>query len=136
MKESVFIDSGFWISLFDFRDKNHIAAKKDLKPLLRDYQVYTSDFINFETITYLKCSLKRHDLAIQFLANLQNSRITVLRVDERAKSNALDLFKKYSDKFYSFTDCSSFILMFEKNIQKYAGFDEHFRQMGFLPVLI
>jgi len=136
MKEAVFIDTGFRIALFDIRDKSHIAAERGLKPLLLEYRVYTSDFIVFETIAYLKCSLKRHDLAIQFLMNLQDSGMDVLAVNETIKDKTLDLFKKYRDKFYSFTDCSSFVLMFEKGIRKYAGFDEHFRQMGFLSGLI
>jgi predicted nucleic acid-binding protein len=27
MKESIFIDTGFWIALFDNRDKKHFSAK-------------------------------------------------------------------------------------------------------------
>jgi predicted nucleic acid-binding protein len=31
MKEPVIADTGFWIALFDGRDKNHIFAKSGLK---------------------------------------------------------------------------------------------------------
>lgn len=66
MKELVFVDSGFWIALIDERDQNHYAAKAALKPLLQRYRICLSDFIIFETLTYLNCSIRRHDLALNF----------------------------------------------------------------------
>jgi len=43
----------------------------------------------------------------------------------------IDLFRNRADKEWSFTDCSSFILMQEYQIQMAFAFDEHFRQAGF-----
>jgi len=135
MKESVFIDTGFWIALFDRRDHNHADAGIAIKPLLQNYRLYLSDFIVFETITYLNCSLKRHDLAIRFLEKLQNSPLKVMTIDDDVKTKALVLFKKYSDKYLSMTDCTSFVIMLRSKIHRYAGFDDHFKQMGFISVL-
>jgi predicted nucleic acid-binding protein len=135
MRESVFIDTGFWIALFQDRDRNHVTAKNALKPLLRNYHILLSDFIVFETITYLNCSLKRHDLALRFLEKIERSLLDVLTVDEDVKTRALVLFKKYSDKHLSMTDCTSFVIMNRTKTQKYAGFDDHFSQMGFIGVL-
>lgn len=78
MKEAVFVDTGFWIALFDRRDTNHLLAKNSLKPLLHDYRLYLSDFIVFETLTYLNCSIKRHDLAIRFLVKVRKPTLTTL----------------------------------------------------------
>lgn len=135
MKEGVFIDTGFWIALFDSRDTNHVLAKKCLKPLLRNYRLYLSDFIVFETITYLNCSIGRHDLAMRFLAKIEEPILTALVIDEIIKVQALEWFKKYSDKGLSITDCTSFVLMQQKGIRQYAGFDIHFQQMGFISAL-
>ena len=135
MKKAVLIDTGFWIALFDRRDVNHLSAKNSLKPLLKDYRLYLSDFIVFETITYLNCSIKRHDLAMRFLTKVQEPALTTLVVDQTIKAQALESFEKYSDKDLSITDCTSFVLMQEKGIQLYAGFDDHFQQMGFVSVL-
>jgi len=63
----LFVDTGFWIALIDQRDQNHTIAKQSLKPLLNNYNICLSDFIIFETLTYLNCSLKRHDLAIHLI---------------------------------------------------------------------
>ncbi len=135
MKQSVFIDTGYWIALFDRRDTNHPLAASCLKPLLRNYYLYLSDFIVFESLTYLKCSIKRHDLAVSFLDKIDASRLTILPVDEFVKTQAIELFRKYSDKALSITDCTSFVLMLQKDIRLYTGFDSHFQQMGFLNAL-
>ncbi len=136
MKKSIFVDTGFWIALFDRRDINHLFAKNSLKPLLQNYRLYLSDFIIFETITYLNCSIKRHDLAVRFLTKVQEPTLTTLVVDEVIKAQALESFQKYSDKDLSITDCASFALMQQKGIQLYAGFDDHFQQVGFVSVLV
>ncbi|OQX04625.1 MAG: hypothetical protein BWK80_53390 [Desulfobacteraceae bacterium IS3] len=78
MKESLIADTGFWIALFDGKDKNHFSAKAGLKFLFRNYQVCVSDFIIFETVTYLSCSVKRHDIAVRFLNKIRACNLTVL----------------------------------------------------------
>ena len=120
---------------FDSQDSNHATAKKNLKTLLQNYRLYLTDFIIFETITYLNCSVGRHDLALRFLEKTKESTLTIIPVDEGVKNEALELFKKYSDKSLSVTDCVSFVIMKEKGVQKYAGFDDHFKQMGYTCVL-
>jgi predicted nucleic acid-binding protein len=135
MKKAVLVDTGFWIALFDRRDTNHLFAKNSLKLLLQDYRLYLSDFIVFETITYLNCSIKRHDLAIRFLGKVREPTLKTLVVDEGVKVQALESFQKYSDKNLSITDCTSFVLMLQEGIKLYAGFDDHFQQMGFVSFL-
>ena len=136
MKEAVIVDTGYWIALFDRRDTNHSIAKRNLKMLLQEYRMCSTDFILFETITYLSCSIGRHDLAIRFLERTKGSVFTIIPVDESGKAEALELFKKYSDKLFSVTDCASFTVMKRRGIQRYAGFDDHFRQMGYTCVLV
>ena len=67
MKQSVFVDTGFWIALLDRRDQYHTVSKELLPRLLGSYRVVLSDFVLFETLTYLNCSVGRHDLAVRFL---------------------------------------------------------------------
>lgn len=136
MKEAVIVDTGYWIALFDKRDMNHSIARRNLEMLLQNYRMCLTDFIVFETITYLNCSIGRHDLAIRFLERTKGSMFTIIPVDASVKAEALELFKKYSDKAFSVTDCTSFIVMKQRGIQKYAGFDDHFRHMGYTGVLV
>ena len=41
------------------------------------------------------------------------------------------MFQKYRDKRYSLTDCISFIVMKQKNLETALTFDKHFVQAGF-----
>jgi uncharacterized protein len=43
------------------------------------------------------------------------------------------VFERYNiDKFWSFTDCVSYVVMQQQNIQEVFSFDHHFSQMGFV----
>src|SRR3989338_7867485 len=54
--------------------------------------------------------------------------LRVTPVDERA---AWALFERRPDKSYSFTDCTSFVLMRRERIGDAIALDEHFAQEGF-----
>ncbi len=41
------------------------------------------------------------------------------------------LFKRYGDKDFSFTDCTSFVLMRKLGLREAPAFDGHFTQAGF-----
>lgn len=56
----------------------------------------------------------------------------VLAVSKEVEEKALDLFEKYDDKSFSFTDCISFVVMQDLRIQEAFAFDDHFVQMGLL----
>ena len=136
MKDIVFVDTGFWIALFDAQDQHHEKVKTNLKSIIKEYRLCLSEFITFEAITYLNCSAKKHDLALEFLNKIEsNGSITVFEVDNNIKNKALAIFKKYKDQYFSFTDCTSFAIMREQKVIRYAGFDIHFRSMGFHPIM-
>jgi uncharacterized protein len=50
---------------------------------------------------------------------------------ERAKT----FFRKHADHGYSFTDCTSFVLMRELKLQDVLTTDRHFKEAGFRPLL-
>ncbi len=49
--------------------------------------------------------------------------------DEKA---AWNLFEKRADKSYSFTDCTSFVVMRRQKIATAVALDSHFFQEGFI----
>ncbi len=135
MKEPAFVDTGYWIALFDRRDHYHTATKELLPRLLGSYRVVLSDFVLFETLTYLNCSVGRHDLAVRFLDKVAAGGFDVVEVGRPVKERALALFRQYADKDFSVTDCCSFVVMRDAAISRFAGFDAHFEQMGFVSLL-
>ena len=53
---------------------------------------------------------------------------------ERAEK-ARKAFFRFRDKSYSFTDCTSFVVMQELRLKEALTTDRHFRQMGFHVLL-
>jgi predicted nucleic acid-binding protein len=44
---------------------------------------------------------------------------------------AWEMFQAYEDKEWSFTDCTSFVLMQRRQLYLAFSFDYHFKQAGF-----
>ena len=53
---------------------------------------------------------------------------------ERAE-NARALFFRYADKDFSYTDCTSFVVMQQLKLKQALTTDRHFKQIGFQIVL-
>jgi len=60
--------------------------------------------------------------------------LRILRVTPEIENVAWNIFKKYSDKDFSFTDCTSFALMKQEAMSTTFTFDKHFQQYGFQTV--
>ena len=67
----------------------------------------------------------------QFHKKAIETNMLLLDEDYEYEEQAFQLFKKYSDKEYSLTDCVSFVVMKEKKLTKAFTNDHHFEQMGF-----
>ena len=65
----------------------------------------------------------------------QSKTVQVLHVSEYIEEEAWKLFKQYSDKNFSFTDCTSFIIMRQLKLLSVFTNDHHFEQMGFTALL-
>jgi uncharacterized protein len=127
--QSVFVDTGAWYAAMVRKDRDHEAAKRFLKE--NTLPLVTSDYIMDETVTLL-LSRVGHGYAVKFLDMLHTSRKLELIYLAPAQIDATAaLFRERADKAWSFTDCSSFVLMQEHQIRIAFAFDEHFKQAGF-----
>ena len=69
-------------------------------------KLYTSNYVLDESVTHVLYRTKRHDYALRMLDLITNSRyITMLWVTEDVQNKAIFLFRKYTDKMLSITDC-------------------------------
>jgi len=50
-------------------------------------------------------------------------------------SGAWNVFRRFTDKAWSFTDCVSYVVMQRLKISTACSFDEHFRQFGTVAVV-
>jgi hypothetical protein len=73
-----------------------------------------------------------HFAAVEFGDNVQKSEVVrIVHVTEEMEDEAWTIFKKYSDKLFSFTDCTSFVVMHQLDLTQAFTNDHHFTQMGF-----
>ena len=135
MKTRVLADTAFWVALFDARDEHHQAAADAWKRTGDAWTPITTQHIVDETMTYLNCSLRDHAKAMAFHERMRGSGIPVFSATETVREQALDIFFRFADKDFSFTDCVSFAVMKNEGITQYAGFDDHFKAMGFQPIV-
>lgn len=95
---------------------------------------YTTDYILDETLTLLRTRVD-HKAAVEFGRIILSSRVVkVLPIIGERWRKAWRLFVKYEDKNFSFTDCTSFVVMKELRLPAALAFDHHFSQMGFITV--
>lgn len=123
-----FVDSGAWFALKDTKDPHHDIAIQFLASSTG--RLLTTNFVIDETITLTLVRLgywPARELGEQLWGGQQARIIYVTKADQRA---AWEIFKKYDDKEFSFTDCTSFVVMERLGLRRAFAFDEHFEQTG------
>ncbi|BCB96064.1 DNA-binding protein [Dissulfurispira thermophila] len=125
----LFVDTGAWYALVDKNDPDHKEALSFIKnnkiPLL------TTNFIFDETITLLRSRLG-WSVAKEFGQRLKDSRfVSLISVEDEDEEKAWEIFLKYKDKDFSYTDCTSFAVMKRLKIDFAFTFDSHFQTMKF-----
>jgi len=132
MPGRVFVDTSAFLALEDASDEHHQEAIRfrERELLAGSYEVVTTSYISDETLTLIRNRLGIQ-ASIDFSRKIRKSRIvTIISVSREVEEKALDLFERYDDKNFSFTDCVSFVVMQDLGIQDAFTFDKHFAQMG------
>jgi predicted nucleic acid-binding protein len=132
MNRSLFVDTAGWMACADAADAVHEPARRARDTKLEQGSVLvTTDYVIDETLTLIR---KRLGLraAESWWGQLEpSSRLRWEWVGPGRAEAARKLFFRHSDKDYSFTDCTSFVVMRELRIREVLTTDKHFRQMGF-----
>ncbi len=127
----VFIDTGAFLAIADKSDTFHEMAANVFQELAEQKAIlYTSNYIIDETITLIRARVN-HSAAVAFIKGLEASNIKVLHVTEKDEHSAKEIFIKYKDKDFSFTDCTSFTLIDKHSIDATLTLDEHFSHYGY-----
>jgi predicted nucleic acid-binding protein len=91
----------------------------------------TSDYVFDETLTLLMNRDGKQQAVRYGKWALKAENIELISVDENVWQAAWEMFQSYDDKQWAFTDCTSFILMRQHNLNQAFAFDRHFEQAGF-----
>jgi predicted nucleic acid-binding protein len=124
----VFVDTGALFALFVPRDDDHQAALTWLQN--NRYTLLTSDYVLDKLLTLLKVHEGNH-LALKVSAYLRSTdEIKLVYLTNEIIQAGWDIFEKYKDKGWSFTDCTSKAFMEATHITHAFAFDHHFEQFG------
>lgn len=127
-----FVDASFWIALFNRNDAFHELTVIFWQELAHQpARFVTSDYVLDEAYTFL-----RRRVGLQAAVDLHNAiqaskLIQVAEVSASIRGAAWDTLVKYDDKVLSFTDCTSFVLMWRAGLTDALAFDGDFAQVGF-----
>jgi len=133
---TLFVDTSAWVAIKDRREKHHAAATAYLAEVAeRKERLVTTDFILDETYTLLLYDIG-YDATVEFKREIDllsgTPALDIIHVGPAVQAEAWTVFERFNrDKLWSFTDCSSYVVMRTHQIAECFGFDEDFAQMGF-----
>ncbi len=126
----ILADTGGLYSLFNRNDQYHLKAKQFYKALLPRTEIVVIEYVLVETMTLLRAR-GYSSLAVQFRQGLSNSQIFTLRHSRPDfESATFEIFSRYSDKKWSYTDCALLAAAQILNTSFIFSFDHHIDQMG------
>ncbi len=129
----IFEDTGGWYAAELEDDANHDRASAFLKTVGSNaYGVpVTTNHVLDETLTLLRIR-RGLDAAVEFLAKLRgSSSVKIIWVDRGIFQRAFGLFEGSKGRSWSFTECTSFVMMKDLQIAEAFSFDPHFTEAGF-----
>jgi uncharacterized protein len=123
-----FVDTGAWFAYFVRRDPDHPAAvawmRQNRQPLV------TTDYVLDELLTLLKLR-ETYRVAVAAGNTLWEQRVARMEhVTSEDIIRAWEVFRRYHDKDWSFTDCTNKVIMERLQISQAFAFDSHFEQFG------
>lgn len=101
---------------------------------LNNEPLVTTDYIYDELLTLFR-SRGHTDRGMDWVAQVRQRRCEIIRVTRADIRKATDVFFGFADKGWSFTDCTSLVVMQRLGIQRAFAFDDHFRQFGTVAVV-
>jgi predicted nucleic acid-binding protein len=132
----VFVDTVSWIALLNSSDGLHPPAQQVMRDLRQhNVQPVTTEFVLIEVADALSAPSMRVR-TVAFINGLRQ--LTILHIRPASTSVLADgwtLYSQRSDKEWSLTDCTSFVVMTQEHMPQAFTSDHHFEQAGFVKLL-
>lgn len=134
----IFVDTWAWYALTDSADDDHALAQLANEQLLDEGNTFvTTNFVLAEAVTLVRYNL-HHTAAVRFWHTLrqlvEDGLVELVRIEEADESVAWEIFERYSDQKFSYTDCTSFAVMRRLGLTRAFTADHHFSVLGFTLV--
>ena len=138
MERRLFVDTAGWMSMADGNDRLHVECINVRDQWLKKGNLLlTTNYVIDETLTLIRKRIGLEGAERWWAQVSESPRLKVEWIDFERADKALRWFFKWRDKSFSFTDCTSFVVMRELRLKKALTGDKHFIEAGFevLPVL-
>ena len=128
-----FVDTGAWYALYVPTDPDHPAADGWLRT--NRTPLVTTDYVIDETLTLMRAR-GQNRRAVEFGLDAFGGVLALVHYVTPADIAAgWAVFHRFADKDWSFTDCTSKVVMEGMGITTAFAFDHHFRQFGTVAVV-
>jgi predicted nucleic acid-binding protein len=128
----LFVDTAGWVACADEADPAHSSTMAARDGWLEaGGALVTTDYVADETLTLLRLRLGLDAAEAWWRQVDASQRLEWEYVDLARADKARGLFFRYRDKDFSFTDCTSFVVMQELKLREVLTTDRHFAQAGF-----
>ena len=128
----MFVDTAGWVSMADKTDPLHIDCMGVRDQFLEQGGILvTSDYVMDETLTLIRMRINIEAAEKWWNQVSSSPRLRWEQVDPGRAEKARAWFFSWKDKAFSFTDCTSFIIMRELHISTALTADRHFLIAGF-----
>lgn len=129
----IFVDTSAWYAASSARDVNHHAATRFLSSVQE--RLVTTDYVVDESLTLFRARGANHHALTFGSEVIDASFADLVTISDQDFLDAWDVFRRFHDKEWSFTDCTSRVVMERLGIQQAFAFDEHFGQFGTVTVV-
>ncbi len=136
MMRRIFVDTSAWDAIADKGDKNHQVALQFRNVIDKRTKLITSNYVLDELYTLLLMNVgirRAVDYKRKIDILIRENVLEVVWVNRNIAERAWMTFEHFNtDKQWSFTDCTSYVIMKAIGVQEVFAFDHHFEQMGFI----
>ncbi|MGA2585145.1 MAG: PIN domain-containing protein [Tepidisphaeraceae bacterium] len=130
---SVFVDTGAWYASVVANDPRHADVvswhRQNTQPLI------TTDYVIDEALTLLRSRGERAKAIALGRHLLDLSAVSIHFISESEIRQAWEIFRDNPSRDWSFTDCTSKVVIDARHIKQVLTFDHHFAEFGALEIL-
>ena len=131
----LFVDAWGWCVSANPREVQHQTVKQIMEATLQAKKhLIATNFVLDETYTLVRFRV-HHQASVELHQKIDRlivgKLLKVVHITPELERAAWRIFERYSDKDFSFTDCTSFAVMQLLELTQALTDDHHFEQMGF-----
>jgi predicted nucleic acid-binding protein len=132
----VFVDTVAWLALLNANDTLHHQAQQVMTELRQQKaQLVTTEFVLLEVADALAAPSVR-SRTVAFINGLrQLAVLQIIPINQQHLDDSWTLYSQRPDKGWGLTDCTSFVVMTQEQINQAFTSDHHFEQAGFIKLL-